>query len=209
MQHAERTKVLAGEIAGLLLDVRVNIGISRGLLKDASSRATEVGRERVRFVIPEMGFFTWFVAGNLYHGDSLFAALHGLDLEGLSSGLPVEALLSQIDRRDQPHVAKGLHWAISTGDRCSLEYSTVLDGSRRQVAMIGCCLRDAEGQPSFFCGIVVEKKAELFLDVSEPFKAYCDAALMLAKERGNLLAARYLRSALNAAQDRSTTLGSQ
>jgi len=197
MHHAERTRVLAEEIEGLLLEVRANIGISRGLLREAPSRVDYTANERVQFVIPEMGFFSWFVSGNLFHADSIFASLHGLNLQDLSVGLPVEVVLSHIDDYDQAHVAGGLHQAIITGDRCALEYFTVSAGGRRQVAMIGTCLRDTQGQPSFFCGIVTEKKADLLLDASEPFKTYCDAALALANERGNLLAARYLKSALN------------
>lgn len=195
MEQMERTKVLTSEIAGLLSDVRENISHSRKLLQDAPAGLSV--RETVRLVIPEIGFFTWFVAGNLYHGDSMFAALHGLLVEDLAAGVAVEDLLGMMAERDQPHVAEGLFQAIQTGERCNIEYSTFPDGIRRDVVLIGCCLRNEDGLASFFCGIVVEKQAALILDGSEPFKAYCDAALSLARERGNLLAARYLNSALN------------
>jgi hypothetical protein len=71
------------------------------------------------------------------------------------------------------------------------------------VVLTGCCLRNELGLASFFCGIVIEKKAALVLDGSEPFQAYCDAALSLARERGNLLAARYLKSALNSVPEKT------
>ncbi|TNM65251.1 hypothetical protein [Aliirhizobium smilacinae] len=197
MQQAERTKVLVSEIAGLLVDVRANLGVSRGLLEEIPANGPNVRAEKVRLVIPEMGFFTWFVSGNLFHGDSLFAALHGLSLEDLSAGLGVENVLSCIDAKDQPVVARGLSDAISTGERCSLEYATHHDSIHRDIALIGCCLRNEDGLASFFSGIVIEKKEAFFLDGSDPFKAYCDAALSLAQERGNLLAIRYLKSASN------------
>ncbi|KAA3509658.1 hypothetical protein RMS29_023370 [Agrobacterium rosae] len=198
MQQAERAKVLASEIAGLLIDVRVNLGVSRGLLNDIPASLASK-RETVRLVIPEMGFFTWFVSGNLFHGDGLFGALHGLDLENLSSGVGVENVLSRVATEDQPQVAGGLRFAISSGQRCTLSYTTNPDNIQRDIILIGCCLRNEEGMPSFFSGIVIEKTAAVFLDGSDPFKAYCDAALSLAKERGNLLATRYLKSALNSA----------
>ncbi len=198
MQQAERAKVLASEIAGLLNDVRVNLDVSKGLLNNIPA-ASAPKEERARLVIPEMGFFTWFVSGNLFHGDGLFARLHGLNLESLSSGVGVEDVISRIATKDQPEVAGGFRFAISSGKRCSLSYATYADTLCRDIALIGSCLRNEEGMPSFFSGIVVEKTAAVFLDGSDPFKAYCDAALSLAQERGNLLATRYIRSALNSA----------
>ena len=195
LEQMERTKILTSEIAGLLSDVRENISLSRRLLQDAPSVPS--AHETVRLVIPEIGFFTWFVAGNLYHGDSLFAALHGMEAEDLAAGVAVEDLIGRMEKSDQPQVAHGLFQAIKTGERCHLEYSTYPGGTQRKVVLTGCCLRNELGLASFFCGIVVEKKAALVLDGSEPFQAYCDAALSLARERGNLLAARYLKSARN------------
>jgi hypothetical protein len=198
MQQAERAKVLASEIAGLLTDVRVTLDVSRGLLNEIPAGGARK-EEKVRLVIPEMGFFTWFVSGNLFHGDSVFGALHALSLEDLSSGVGVEDVLSRIATNDQPQVARGLRFAISSGQRCTLSYATYCDNTRRDIVLIGCCLRNEEGMPSFFSGIVIEKTEAVFLDGSDPFKAYCDAALSLAQARGNLLATRYLRSALNSA----------
>lgn len=195
LEQMERTKVLTSEIAGLLSDVRENIGLSRKLLQDAPKHTPT--RETVRLVIPEIGFFTWFVAGNLFHGDSLFAALHGMEVEDLAAGVGVEALIGHMTERDQPCIADGFYQAIKTGERCCLEYSTCPDGMHRNVVLTGCCLRNEQGLASFFCGIVFEKKASLIVDDSEPFRAYCDAALSLAHERGNLLAARYLKSAIH------------
>jgi hypothetical protein len=201
LEQMERTKVLTSEIAGLLSDVRENISVSRKLLQDAPKVPST--RENVRLVIPEIGFFTWFVAGNLYHGDSLFAALHGMEVEDLAAGVAVEDLLGRMGKSDQPQVAHGLFQAIKTGERCYLEYSTYPGGTQRKVVLTGCCLRNELGLASFFCGIVIEKKAALVLDGSEPFQAYCDAALSLARERGNLLAARYLKSALNSVPEKT------
>jgi hypothetical protein len=191
----ERTKVLTSEIAGLLCDVRENISLSRKLLQDAPRDLAP--RDPVKLVVPEIGFFTWFVAGNLFHGDSLFAALHGTKVENLAAGVAVEDLIGCMGERDQSRVAEGFYQAIKTGERCCLEYRTYPDGIPRNVILTGCCLRNDQGLASFFCGIVVEKKAAIILDGSEPFQAFCDAALSLARERGNLLAARYLKSAIH------------
>lgn len=199
MQQAERTKVLVSEIAGLLGDVKASLGVSRGLLSEIPAVGPHVKADKVRLVIPEIGFFTWFVSGDLFHGDSLFGALHGLRPEDLAAGIGVEIVLSQIDATDQAEVARALSNAISTGETCSVDYTTSPDGTGREIAMIGCCLRNEEGVPSFFSGIVIEKRAAYFLDGLDPFKAYCDAALSLARERGNLLATRYLKSAINSA----------
>lgn len=195
MEQMERTKVLTSEIAGLLSDVRETISLSRKLLQDAPRDLP--AKDPVKLVIPEIGFFTWFVAGNLFHGDSLFAALHGTTVEDLAAGVAVEDLICGMGEHDQPRVAEGFYQAIKTGERCCLEYMTYPDGIPRNVILTGCCLRNDQGLASFFCGIVVEKKAAIILDGSEPFQAFCDAALSLARERGNLLAARYLKSAIH------------
>lgn len=195
MEQMERTKVLTSEIAGLLSDVRENISLSRKLLQDGPQDLP--ARDPVKLEIPEIGFFTWFVAGNLFHGDSLFAALHGTTVEDLAAGVAVEDLISCMGQRDQPRVAEGFYQAIKTGERCCVEYMSYPGGIPRNVVLTGCCLRNDQGLASFFCGIVVEKKAAIILDGSEPFQAFCDAALYLARERGNLLAARYIKSALH------------
>lgn len=200
MGQLERTKELAMEIAGLLMDVQANIGVSRGLLEKAPFEPRGNRESQVRLVIPEIGFFTWFVAGNLFHGDSLFAALHGLALEDMCAGVAVEEVLLRVDQADRPGVAHTLHEGIMTGQRCTMEYTVCSGGICHRVLAIGCCLRNDQGLPSFFSGIAIEKKNELFLDRSDPFRSYCDAAMTLAQERGNLLAERYLRSAINSAQ---------
>jgi PAS domain-containing protein len=103
----------------------------------------------------EAGIFTWVLESNLIFGDSLVAALFGLDREQISRGLPFEAYLARVHERDRAETKHLIKQAILDGQPYYAEHR-LMDASgfyRWSVAM-GRCFQNENSMPLLFSGIV-------------------------------------------------------
>ena len=152
----------------------------------------------------EMGFYTWVVPENKLYGDPALAQLYNIPECDLAKGVPVDRILSLIVMEDRPLIAGNIHKAIMTGKPSSGAFRVMYaDGTVRSLVSFGRCFRDETGEPSFYSGAVMDAAAPQVAVGDDPLEAHCRAALLLAKQGGNELAARYLSSALNVLSPRS------
>jgi len=146
--------------------------------------------------VNSVGFYSWVVPENKVYGDQVIALIFGVSEQELASGAPIEKVIRYIDEGDRQRVAKSIHDAIVTGCAYQENYGvTHPDGRRIDVAANGRCLRDAEGVPHIYSGTVTIQSAAVA--ANDPLENHCRAALGLATKRRQMLAARYLTSALN------------
>jgi PAS domain-containing protein len=105
--------------------------------------------------VQEAGIFTWSLDTDTLYGDTLIAALFGLDPEETVRGLPLASFIVRIHIDDKPRVAGLISNAVKTGQPYQAEYR-VLDAfdEARWVMATGRCFRDRSGNPSHYAGIV-------------------------------------------------------
>ncbi|CDN53310.1 PAS domain-containing protein [Neorhizobium galegae bv. officinalis bv. officinalis str. HAMBI 1141] len=143
-----------------------------------------------------VGFYSWIVPENKVYGDQVIASIFGVSDQELAAGAPIERVIRYINEGDRQRVAKAIHDAIVTGFAYQENYRvTHPDGRRIDVAANGRCLRDAEGVPYIYSGTVMIQPT--VAAATDPLEHHCRAALWLATKRRQMLAARYLTSALN------------
>ncbi|NTD87571.1 PAS domain-containing protein [Agrobacterium tumefaciens] len=151
-----------------------------------------------------MGFYTWDVIENKLYGDPNVAELYGFLPEELARGIDVERIFAIILDSDRALIAANVHKAILTGEPSSGQFRVLRpDGLTRSIVSFGRCLRDDEGNPTFYTGTVMDASSSNLFEARDPLEWYCRAALSVAKSLGNDLAARYLSSALNVLQTHS------
>lgn len=144
-----------------------------------------------------MGFYNWSVSDNKIWGDANFASLFSIDKKHLIEGISVERFLERVSPDDRTRIAFAVHQAITTGEPYFETYAVLHpDGSTRQVAAFGRCLRNQEGVPSFFSGAAMDADTNQAANHEDPLENLCRAAIVLAKQRDNKLAVRYLESAI-------------
>ncbi|MBP2560634.1 PAS domain S-box-containing protein [Neorhizobium galegae] len=145
-----------------------------------------------------LGFYSWVVPENKVYGDQVIADIFGLSEEELAAGASIERVIRYISEGDRQRVAKAIHDAIVSGGAYRENYRvTHPDGRRIDVIANGRCLRDAEGVPYIYSGTVTIQPAAAAVAATDPLERHCRAALGLATKRRQMLAARYLTSALN------------
>ena len=107
--------------------------------------------------VRNLGFFNWEVSSNRLTGDENLAALFGVTVDQVISGLPVEEIMARIVPRDRERVTLEVHSGILSGEARLISY-TIFDSFRlKEVMSIGRCLRDRDGKPSFYTGTVCER----------------------------------------------------
>ncbi|CAN7235802.1 PAS domain-containing protein [Neorhizobium sp. LjRoot104] len=145
-----------------------------------------------------LGFYSWVVPENKVYGDQVIADIFGLSDEELAAGAPIERVIRYINEGDRQRVAKAIHDAIVGGGAYRENYRlTHPDGRRIEVVANGRCLRDADGVPYIYSGTVAIQSSAAAVAATDPLERHCRAALGLATKRRQMLAARYLTSALN------------
>ncbi len=161
-------------------------------MSDVGSEEEDTGLDDANSV----GFYSWVVPENKVYGDQVIASIFGVPDQELASGAPIERVIRYINEGDRQRVAKSIHDAILTGFTYQENYRiTHPDGRQIDVAANGRCLRDAEGVPYIYSGTVTIQSAAVA--AADPLETHCRAALWLATKRRQMLAARYLTSALN------------
>lgn len=144
------------------------------------------------------GIFSFIVPEDRVHGDQVIASVFGLSLEALARGVPIAEVIRYVRDGDRQRLARSIHDAIVTGGFSKQEYQVVHpDGREITVSAIGRCLRDAQGIPSIYSGVVTIVPQPLVELVDDPLELHCRAALGIAESRRHALAARYLSSALS------------
>jgi hypothetical protein len=148
--------------------------------------------------VNSVGFYSWVVPENKVYGDQVIADIFGVSDQELAAGAPIEKVIRYINEGDRQRVARAIHDAIVTGCAYQENYRvTHPDGRRIDVRANGRCLRDAEGVPYIYTGTVIVQSAAAAVAATDPLETHCRAALGLATKRRQMLAARYLTSALN------------
>lgn len=105
--------------------------------------------------IVEAGVYTWFVEEDRLFGDTLIAALFGLDAEDTIAGLPLSNYLSRIHPDDRDKTKRLITQAMLDGQPYHAEYRVlnVLDQAI-QVIALGRCFRNPDGTPFIYSGII-------------------------------------------------------
>jgi PAS domain-containing protein len=103
----------------------------------------------------EAGIFTWVLESNAIFGDTLVAALFGLDPVQIARGLPFETYFARVHEEDRDETKRLIKQAILDGQPYHAEHR-LMDASgvyRWSVAM-GRCFQNENSMPLFFSGIV-------------------------------------------------------
>lgn len=146
-----------------------------------------------------VGFFSWDLNENKVFADSVFACIYGIPPRELEIGAPIELVIKHVVEDDMPRVAKALHETIVSGKPCHQTYRiTHSTGRSLVVTGQGRCLRNADGMPSIYTGLVTAEEGGANAVEADPLASHCIEALKLAKRRRHALAERYLTSALGA-----------
>jgi PAS domain-containing protein len=109
----------------------------------------------MRNEIVEAGVYTWFVEQDRLFGDTLIAALFGLEAEDTVGGLPLSDYLSRIHPDDRDRTKRLIKQAMIDGQPYHAEYR-VMDGSNQAIPVIalGRCFRNPDGTPFIYSGII-------------------------------------------------------
>ncbi|MCO6407304.1 PAS domain-containing protein [Hoeflea alexandrii] len=113
-----------------------------------------------------IGSWNWDVSQDLIFTDGRFAASFGLDPKQAETGLPLEEFINRIHEGDRARVADEIVRTIESGDAYSSEYRINRpDGSVSHVLAQGKLVKDAEGKPARFPGVLFDvtarRKAEM------------------------------------------------
>jgi len=158
-----------------------------------------MGRDKGVDLKDAVGFFSWDLNENKVFADNVFAYIYGMPPHELEIGAPIEQVIRHVAEDDMPRVAKALHETIVSGNPCHHTYQIVHPNGRHIVVTgQGRCLRNGDGMPSIFTGLVTAEEKGATLPEADPLASHCMEALKLAKRRRHALAERYLTSALGA-----------
>ncbi|TYB89419.1 PAS domain-containing protein [Oceaniovalibus sp. ACAM 378] len=143
-----------GAIAGVMsFAFDVTEQVEARLRAEASERhlsfALEVGEG--------VGIFDWDVDRDAMKVDARFLSAFGLNPAQSHNDLPLKDFLNAIHEDDRTRVAAAVQRAIDTGEDYEEEYRVNgKGGADRHLLARGACLRDAQGKPNRFTGIVVD-----------------------------------------------------
>jgi PAS domain S-box-containing protein len=116
-----------------------------------------------------IGTFDTDLRLGLVYSDARFATMFSVDPEKGESGVPLANYLAGIHPDDVKLVNKGIEQAITTGEKCVLEYRVrSKDGTVRWLEVHGRCFYDESGKPWRMSGAAVDitdrKRAELAIE---------------------------------------------
>lgn len=135
----------------------------------AAERALARTEERLSYALEAAGMIGTFdtdLQSDIVYSDSRFAMMFSVDPEKGVRGAPLSDYLAGIHPDDVEHVRKAIQHAITTGEKCILEYRVLpKDGAIHWVEVHGQCLYDETGKPWRMPGVAVDiterKRAEL------------------------------------------------
>jgi PAS domain-containing protein len=105
--------------------------------------------------ITEAGVYTWCLSKDLLYGDTLVAALFGLDPDETTRGLPLMSYLERLHDDDRGDVRRQITRAVLNGLPYHAEYRVRnARGEAQHVMSLGRCFQDRNGMPVLYSGIV-------------------------------------------------------
>jgi two-component sensor histidine kinase len=143
-----------GEVGGVLCIVsetteRVvaqrELAIAQKRLTQALSAATMIGT------------FEWHVRTDTFYSDARFAQMFSVDPAKGEKGAPLSEYVAGIHPEDVERTTAAVNSAVATGEKYIQEYRLLQkDGAIRWVEARGECLKDENGEPANFVGVVVD-----------------------------------------------------
>ncbi len=104
-----------------------------------------------------VGTFDWYLQTDKVYSDARFAELFAIDPARAAEGVPFAEYVAAIHPDDAERIATAVNSTITTGERYRQEYRVCRkDGTVRWVEARGECLRDNQGKPVRFVGVVVD-----------------------------------------------------
>jgi PAS domain S-box-containing protein len=167
-----------------------NVVELRGTVRDITDRklaeeALRDSEERLRLALSaarDMGSFDWDIQADRCIADPRFCAIFGIDPELGKRGLPMAAALANAHPEDWPEVERRARHTLDTGGDFIMDYRVqTAPETLRWVSARGNCLRNDDGAPVRFTGVV--------LDITERRLAVGRLASSIAHEINNPLEA--------------------
>lgn len=104
-----------------------------------------------------IGTFDWHVQTDSFYSDTRFAEMFSVDPAKSEEGAPLAEYLAGIHPEDVKRISEAVNHVVATGEKYIQEYRLLQkDGTIRWVEARGECLRDENGKPSNFVGVVVD-----------------------------------------------------
>ena len=143
-----------GEIGGILCIV--NETTERVVAQRELARA----QERLTQALSASGMvgtFDWHVQTDTFYSDARFAQIFSVDPVKGEKGAPLAEYLAGIHPEDVEHITEAVNHTLATGEKYVQEYRLLQkDGTLRWVEARGDCLREGDGKPFRFVGVVVD-----------------------------------------------------
>lgn len=143
-----------GEIGGVLCIV------SETTERVVAQRELARAQERLNQALSASGMvgtFDWHVQTDTFYSDARFAQIFSVDPAKGDKGAPFMEYLAGIHPEDVERTNEAVNNAVATGEKYIQEYRLLQkDGTIRWVEARGKCLRDEDGKPSNFVGVVVD-----------------------------------------------------
>lgn len=144
----------AGAVQGILCIV------SETTERVVTQRELAKAQERLNQALDSSGMvgtFEWDVQADRLYSDSRVAEMFSVTTPSAAQGVPWAEYLKAIHPQDVDRIAKAVNEAVLTGKKYVQEYRLLAKGDAiRWVEARGACLRDDEGKPSSFFGVVVD-----------------------------------------------------
>ncbi|MBR0936759.1 PAS domain-containing protein [Bradyrhizobium jicamae] len=104
-----------------------------------------------------IGTFDWHVQTDTFYSDARFAEMFSVDPAKSEKGAPLAEYLAGIHPEDVERITEAVNHALASVEKYIEEYRLLQkDGTIRWVETRGECLRDDNGNPSHFVGVVVD-----------------------------------------------------
>ncbi|AQS64073.1 hypothetical protein AGRHK599_LOCUS4179 [Rhizobium rhizogenes] len=111
-----------------------------------------------------VGYYTWNIGQNLVYLDAVASRLRDFSFEEASRGMPVEAIIAQVDGCYRARVARAVHNSLTSGDFYDQEYRIGLKaGGFRWLRTTGRVINDRDGVPVMAMGTVRDVSARRLL----------------------------------------------
>ncbi|HWI25139.1 MAG TPA: PAS domain-containing protein, partial [Lysobacter sp.] len=119
----------------------------------------DAARRRIQLALEAgaiIGTWMWDIQADVFIGDELFAASFGLDPSAVSSGLPLEQVADPIHPDDRPRVEAAIAEALTQRGQYRCQYRVLRGGSYCWVEARGRVEVDADGNPAWFPGVLLD-----------------------------------------------------
>jgi two-component sensor histidine kinase len=104
-----------------------------------------------------VGTFDWHVQTDTFYSDAHFAQMFSVDPAKGEMGAPLAEYVAGIHPEDVERITVAVNHAVATGEKYVQEYRLLQrEGTIRWVEARGECLKDENGKPSNFVGVVVD-----------------------------------------------------